>query len=114
MEDMEKRLKKVEYHQRLLLEMMQTQKFPAYELIIKKDLTEDEVRELVDLCEELTLQYEQQKEEGFVYFLPLLTQFVSSINKKLDPEETIHAFLRQGMFLPLMEVLNKASIIVQE
>lgn len=114
MEDIEKRLKKVEYHQRLLLEMMQTKKFPVYELIIKKGLTEEEVKELFNLCEELTLQYEQQKEEGFVYFIPLLTQFVRSINEKLDPEETIHALLGQGMYLPLMEVLNKALTIVQD
>lgn len=113
MGELEKRLKKIEYHQRLILEMMQTHSFPAYKVIIKNDLSEDEVEELFSLCNELTIQYEQQKEEGFVYFTPLLMKFVGLLNKKLDPYETMNAFLNQKMYVPLMEALKKASTIVQ-
>lgn len=107
MGEIERRLEKIEYHQKLLLAMIQTQNFPVYELIVKKDLAEDEVEKLFNLCDELTIQYEQQKEEGFVYFTPLLAQFVRLINKKLDPEETINAFLGQKIYVSLMEVLKK-------
>ncbi|HHW39295.1 MAG TPA: DUF1878 family protein [Bacillales bacterium] len=114
MGEVEKRLKKIEYHQQLLLEMIQTQNFPAYRLIVKSDLSEEEVEEVFRLCEELSLQYEQQKEEGFVYFIPLLTQFIDLLNQKLDPEETIHAFLGQNIYVPLMEILKKSLIIVKK
>lgn len=114
MGEIEKRLKKIEYHQQLLLQMMQTQTFPAYRLIVKNDLSEEEVSEIFRLCEELTAQYQQQKEEGFVYFNPLLTQFINLLNKKLNPEETIHAFLAQEIYVPLMEVLKKTLTIVKK
>ncbi len=114
MGEIEKRLKKIEYHQQLLLEMIQTQSFPAYRLIVKNDLSEEEVEEVFRLCKELSLQFEQQKEEGFVYFIPLLTQFINSLNHKLDPEETIHAFLGQEMYVPLMEILKKSLAIVRK
>ncbi|HHY74451.1 MAG TPA: DUF1878 family protein [Bacillus bacterium] len=114
MGEIKKRLKKIEYHQRLLLEMIQTQNFPVYRLIVKNDLSEEEVEELFKLCDDLTIQYEQQKEEGFVYFMPLLTQFINLVNKKLDPEETIHAFLEQKMYVTLMEVLKKTLTIAQK
>lgn len=114
MGDIEKRLKKIEYHQQLLLEMMQTHSFPAYRIIVKNDLSEEEVAEIFRLCEKLSAQFEQQKEEGFVYFIPLLTQFTDLLNNKLDPEETINAFLRQEIYVPLMEILKKSLTIVKK
>lgn len=114
MGEVEKRLKKIEYHQQLLLEMIQTQSFPAYRLIVKSDLSEEEVEEIFQLCEELSDKFKQQKEEGFVYFIPLLTQFIDSLNNKLDPEETINAFLGQEIFVPLMEILKKSLAMVKK
>lgn len=108
MKAFEDRLKKIEYHQRLLLGMIQNQKYPAYELIVQNDLSEEEVNVLFLLCEELTEKYEQQKEEGFVHFTPLLTQFVGFLNHKLRPKETINAFLKQDLYRPLMVELKKS------
>lgn len=114
MGELEERIKKLEYHQKLILEMIHSSEFPAYEMIIKKDLSEEEVQQVFGLCEDLIVQYEQEKEEGFVYFTPLLTQFVNLLNDKLDPEETIDAFLCQGMYRPLMDVLKKTLTIIQK
>jgi hypothetical protein len=114
MGEIEKRLKKIEYHQQLLFDMIQTQSFPAYRLIVKNDLSEEEVEEIFQLCEKLSTQYEQQKEEGFVYFIPLLTQFIDLLNNKLDPVETINAFLGQEIYVPLMEILKKSLAIVKK
>ncbi|NSL51999.1 DUF1878 family protein [Calidifontibacillus erzurumensis] len=106
MEEIEKRLKKIEYYQRLLLEMMRGHRFPLHELIMRKDLTEEDVEEFFSLCEELNHKWKQQKEEGFVYFSPLLNEFMEKLNPKLEPIETIDACLGQNVFRPLMEVLK--------
>lgn len=108
MNSFEDRLKKIEYHQKLLLRMIKNQKYPAYELIVQNDLSEEEVNALFKLCEELTDMYEQQKEEGFVYFTPLLTHFVGLLDHKLRPEETVNAFLKQDLYRPLMEELKRS------
>lgn len=114
MREFEERLKKIEYHQKLLLEMIKNQTFPLYELLIRKDLSEEEVDELFTLCDMLNEKLAQQKEEGFVYFTPLLTEFVGMLNRKLHPEETINAFLMQDMYPTLMGILKKTLESVQE
>ncbi|WP_017754272.1 DUF1878 family protein [Calidifontibacillus oryziterrae] len=108
MEDLLCRIKKIEYHQRLLLKMIENQNYPVYELFVKKDLSEVDAAELFSLCDELTLKLETQKEEGFVYFTPLLTEFIRLLNPKLEPKETINAFLKQNLYRSLMEELEKS------
>ncbi|WP_102347456.1 DUF1878 family protein [Bacillus sp. Marseille-P3661] len=112
--ELEERLKKVEYHQKLLLKMLRGSQFPVYEIVINKDLTEDEVDDIFKLCEELNCLYEQQKEEGFVHFIPLLTKFVGLLNHKISAEEMIDALIGQKLYLPLMMELRKSLNDVRE
>jgi hypothetical protein len=103
MDTMEERLRRLEFYQSLLIEMIDGDKYPFYKLVMQLNLSEEEVHQLFLLCEELSIEYEKQKAEGFVIFNPLLTQFAGMLPPKLDVEETIYALYKQGLFTPLME-----------
>lgn len=111
MASIEERLKKIEYHQRLLLRMMQGHAFPFFQLVIENGLSEEDVQDLINLCEELTRLMEEQKQAGYVSFTPLLTHFAGMLNPKLHPTKVIVALDEQNMYRPLMKVfldeLNK-------
>ena len=107
MESLDQKVKRIEYYQELLLEMMDNHHFPVYELIIKNKLTKKETEELFQLCEELSQEYEEQKEEGLLHFDSLLTHFVGMLNYKLDPKKTIEAFYQQNLYKSLMEEFLK-------
>lgn len=107
MESLVERIAKLEYYQLLLLEMIDDERLPFYQLIIKARLTKQEVEDLLSFCEELNKQYEKQKAEGFVVFSPLLTQFAGMLHPKLNPEATIFALFNQGMYTGLMTEFRK-------
>jgi hypothetical protein len=103
MDPMEERLRRLEFYQSLLIEMVDVDKYPFYKLVMQLNLTEEEVHQVFSLCEELSIKYQEQKAEGFIIFNPLLTQFAGMLPPKLDVEETIHALYKQGLYMPLME-----------
>lgn len=97
-----KKLAQIQYHQKLIISMINSPCQSFNKLIVEKELSEEEVKEYYQLCERLSIELEEQKAEGFVYFHPLYHMFCSSLNHKLPPKETIHACLAQGLFLTLM------------
>lgn len=101
----EDRIKTLEFHQELLLEMVDTDKFPFYYLIIKHKVSKQEVIDLLDLCEELNKKYEEQRENGFLHFTPLLVQYVGMLPSVLKPRESIVALRKQNYYPLLMEKL---------
>lgn len=109
MASLEERLEKLEYYQSLLMEMVDHHKKPFYSLVIRANLTKEEVEELLKLCESLSNKYEKQKAEGLVIFTPLLTEFAGMLNPKLNVDQTIEAMLKQNMFIPLMSQLKSIS-----
>ncbi|MFN7249260.1 MAG: DUF1878 family protein [Anaerobacillus sp.] len=102
MEPNEEKLLRLEFYQEILLEIMDNS-YPFYTLIIKHQLSKGEVEEIYFLCEKLNNEYKKQKEEGFVTFLPLLTQFVGMLNYKVDPHQTINALYMQDIYRELMK-----------
>ncbi|ADI27848.1 MULTISPECIES: YhaI family protein [Geobacillus] len=106
MESLEKRVAKLEFHQSLLMEMIDETKKPFYSLIIRADLTKEEVDAFLAFCQELADQYEQQKAEGLTMFTPLLVQFAGMLHPNLPLEQTVDALLAQQMFVPLMTELK--------
>ncbi|ABO65944.1 MULTISPECIES: YhaI family protein [Geobacillus] len=106
MESLEKRVAKLEFHQSLLMEMVDEAKKPFYSLIIRADLTKEEVDAFLSFCQELAEQYEQQKAEGLTIFTPLLVQFAGMLHPNLPLEQTVDAMLAQQMFVPLMTELK--------
>jgi hypothetical protein len=107
MDTLEERIARLEYHQSLLLEMIDETKKPFYQLIIKANLTKEEADEVINLCKNLSEEYKKQKAEGLIVFTPLLTQFAGMLHPKLPLEQTIDALLRQNMFVPLMKEFKK-------
>ncbi|WP_226670067.1 DUF1878 family protein [Metabacillus litoralis] len=102
MDSMEKRLEKLEYYQALLLQMVDTKRFPFYQLVMEKGLCKTEIEEIDKLCYELNSLYEEQKTQGLVIFTDLLTRFAGSLNSRLEVEETIQALYKQNLYPLLM------------
>lgn len=107
MDDLLKRIKRLEYHQTLLLKMNATSTQAFHKLIIEKSLGEEDVKEFQTLCEELNNEWKEQKAEGFVYFHPLFNKLTKKLHPALQTEETIEACIAQGLYLPLMTELKK-------
>jgi hypothetical protein len=107
MEELEDRIAKLEYHQSLLMEMIDESKKPFYHLVITANLTKEEVNEVINLFEYLSKEYEKQKAEGFTTFTPLLIHFAGMLHPNLPLEKTVDALLKQQMFVPLMEEFKK-------
>lgn len=106
-EDLVERLNMLEYHQKLLLNMIKESHLPFDQLVIKKSLKERDVEEFYRLCESLTMELNEQKAEGFVHFHPLFEQFQNRLHPNLQASEVIQSCLKQRLFLPLMEELWK-------
>ncbi|WP_442599077.1 DUF1878 family protein [Neobacillus sp. D3-1R] len=101
-----KKLQLIQYHQQLIVSMLEKSKDEFYKLVIKHGLTEEEVYEFFQLCENMSIELEKQKAEGFVYFHPLYQQFSDTLNRKLSIKEVIMACITQNLFLPLMSELK--------
>ncbi|WNS76765.1 DUF1878 family protein [Bacillus sp. DTU_2020_1000418_1_SI_GHA_SEK_038] len=102
-----KRMNKLEYHQKLLLKVIENRNLEFFKLIVEKSLTEREVKDFFRLCEELSMELEEQKAEGFVYFHPLYNKFKYGLHKNLEPKEVVQACLAQGLFSSLMSEFVK-------
>ncbi|MEH7522964.1 DUF1878 family protein [Bacillus sp. JJ1503] len=102
-----KRMNKLEYQQKLLLKMIENRNLEFFKLIVEKSLAEREVEDFYRLCEELSIELEEQKAEGFVYFHPLYNKFTYRLHKDLEPKEAVQACLKQGLFIPLMDEFVK-------
>ncbi|MGM0904355.1 MAG: DUF1878 family protein [Bacillota bacterium] len=108
-EEITKKIKMLEFHQNLLLQMVEGTSLKFYYLMIKKSLTQTEMDDILQFCENMSMEFKKQKAEGFVYFHPLFNEFRSFLQPKLEAEEVIAACLEQGLFIPLMQELKKYS-----
>lgn len=101
------KIEMLEYHQKLLLNMVKETNLKFDCLIVEKSLTRKEANEILVFCENLSIEMEKQKAEGFVHFHPLYNEFQRALQPKLNAREVIAACLEQGLFLPLMLELKK-------
>lgn len=102
-----KRIKLLEYHQKLLLKIITNPNLDFYKLIVEKGITEQEVIAFFERCDKLTIQMEEQKAEGFLYFYPLFNEFTASLPRKLSANETVTSCLNQNLFTALMNEFEK-------
>ena len=105
MESIEQRLDRIEFYQKLLMEMINDHHYEFYRLIIEKKLQKKEVEAFHKLCLKLSKESEEQKEDHFVLFAPLYKKFIEELNPKLDPKEVIQACIKQKLYPELMEIL---------
>jgi len=108
MDELEKRIDKLEYHQQLILRMIGHKEMPLYYLIVDKNLSRKETEELLSLCDNLNKEVEKQKAEGYVTFYPLLIELKSKLIPSISPGELIQACLNQGVYVSLMKELQKS------
>lgn len=101
------RINVLEYHQKLLLKLLNDPKLELYKLIIENGLTEQEVRNFYSLCDRLNIKFEEQKAEGYVYFHPLFHELSSSLPPTLKIRNVINACLIQKFYLSLFQELEK-------
>lgn len=101
------KIKRLEYHQSLLLKMISRSNDDFYRLIIEKSLGEEEVKQFQKKCEVLSIKLEKQKAEGFLNFHPLFKEFNMILPPQTQAEEVIEACLNQGVYKPLMLELRK-------
>ena len=102
-----RRMNKLEYQQKLLLKVIENRNLEFFKLIVEKSLDEKEVEDFYRICEELSIELEEQKAEGFVYFHPLYNKFKDGLHKELEPKVVVHACIKQGLFTSLMDVFVK-------
>ena len=101
------RINLLEYHQKLLLQLLINPNLAFYKLIIEKGLTEKEVKDFFQLCDKMSIQLEEQKAEGYVYFHPLFNEFADSLPGNLSVNEAIMACLTQNLYEFLFQELKK-------
>ncbi|MBP2241076.1 hypothetical protein J2Z40_001638 [Cytobacillus eiseniae] len=101
------KIQKLEYHQQLLLKVIENNHCCFYKLIVEKSLGEKEVKEFEENCEKMSMKMEEQKAEGLVYFHPLYIEFKSLLHPVFKAEDVIMACIKQRLYLPLMEELRK-------
>ncbi|WP_082195277.1 DUF1878 family protein [Bacillus andreraoultii] len=106
-EEMWARIERLEYHQKLLLELVDMAEHPFTKLIIRKNLGRQEVSDFLELCERMNNKLQEQKAEGFLNFHPLLKEFAEELNKKLEVKETVQSCLQQSLYVELMTEFNK-------
>ena len=108
MDELVRRIEKLEYHQQLLLRMIGHEEMQLYYLIVHKNLSRKETEELLNLCDTLNKKVEKQKAEGYVTFSPLLIELKSNLTPSISPKELIQACLEQGIYVSLMKELQKS------
>ena len=108
MDELLKRIEKLEYHQKLMAEMMPENGFPFYRLIIHKGLSERDVKEFFNTCDKLSMKLEKQKAEGFVYNTPLFKEFEVELHSKLKVHEVVDSCLVQNIYPALMKQLKRS------
>ncbi|SRR5690606_5299909 len=106
-EDVLKRIEKLEYHLELLLRLVSPSGHGFTKLIIAKGLSREDVQRFHHLCDELNNKMQEQKAEGFLYFLPLFEEFSKRLDSRLEAKEIVQACLEEKMHVELMSEFNK-------
>jgi hypothetical protein len=73
----------LEYYQRLLVQMVDAEKYPFYLSVMKTGLSAEEIEDIHRICAELEQMLAEQKEQGLLDYMSLLTLFAGQLNHKL-------------------------------
>lgn len=101
------RLLRLEYHQKLLLNMLGKTNQQFDMLVVEKSLSEVDVKAFFEHCENMSIELNEQKAEGFVHFTPLFIKFKDGLHPNLRASDVIQACLTQQLYTPLMAELSK-------
>lgn len=107
LDELQRRIETLEYHQQLLVRMLKHSNDQLYYLIIIKNLSKKETETLLDICEDVSKKFQKQKAEGYVTFYPLLNELQAHLPKSISINELVHACLKQGMYVALMQNMKE-------
>ncbi|WP_053365480.1 DUF1878 family protein [Bacillus sp. FJAT-27245] len=107
LKEIDEKIRTLEYHLRIMAEVLGGTKYQFTKLVVESNLSERETNEFFLLCEEMNKRLEEQKAEGFLNFHPLFQEFLSLLSPKLNPRDVVHACLEQKLYLSLMSELKK-------
>ena len=107
MRDLEKEIETLRYHQQLLLHIIRNPKAQFDLLIVEKNITREEVKEIYKICELLSKRLAMEKAEGFINFQPLFSQLERNVTPKLSVKELVDSCLAQGLYKTLMQEMSE-------
>ncbi|XJZ28109.1 DUF1878 family protein [Bacillota bacterium Lsc_1132] len=106
-QDLMNRIHLLEYHQKLLVQIVTNPKLDFYKKVVEKGISEQEVKAFFKLCDRLSIQVEEQKAEGFLHFYPLFNEFTASLPANLRADEAVISCLNQNFYTDLMLEFKK-------
>ncbi len=86
---------------------MDLNQFPMIKMVLERDVTGLEFKELLQLLSRLNDKYVMQQEEGLLDYSSLLIEFAGMLSEKLDPNATIYALKKEGYYPSLMKTFIK-------
>ncbi|WP_035426472.1 DUF1878 family protein [Sediminibacillus sp. JSM 1682029] len=101
----------INFHLHLLLKIKEIDQYPFTKLVIEKELTQEEYRDLIQWTDYLHKEFLAQTEEGFLDVTPLLIKFVGMLHYKLEPRQTIEALKKEGYYPSLMDAFLKLPVL---
>ncbi|WP_251554872.1 DUF1878 family protein [Neobacillus muris] len=107
LENLWEKVRLLEYHQKLLVKLTKNPELEFLRLIIENGLSEQEVEDILTLCDKLNKKYADQKADGYLYFHPLLEEFTDALPTNLDTQSVIKACITQGLYMPLFQEFSK-------
>ncbi|MEH6943548.1 DUF1878 family protein [Bacillus sp. JJ722] len=110
MDEVQRRIETLEYHQQLLVRMLKHSNDQLYYLIITKNLSKLETETLLDICEKMNKKFQKQKAEGYVTFNPLLNELQAHLPNSISIHELVHACLKQGVYVALMQSMKELLV----
>lgn len=106
-DELQNRIGLLEYHQKLLVQMLNNPRADFYKLVIEKGISEQEVQAFFQLCENMNIKMQEQKAEGFLYFHPLFNEFLNALPVTFEVKEVVQACLKQQLYEPLFKEFKK-------
>ncbi len=106
--DFENEVRTLKFQIDLLRSISPLEKYPLTQLILESNISEEELRRLFQLLEELQEEYYLQQEDGFVHFSNLLISFVGQLPEKFDPEKTLIALKKENKYPEIVHVMWKS------
>ncbi|MEH7110320.1 DUF1878 family protein [Bacillus sp. JJ1764] len=101
------KIEMLEFHQRLLLKLIDDPRLEFYRLLVENRISEHELKRFLTLCDELSKKLEEQRTEGYVYFHPLYLELAAGLPEKLEIRSVIQACFTQKICEPLFKELAK-------
>ncbi|QPC45988.1 DUF1878 family protein [Mangrovibacillus cuniculi] len=106
MSNLEKRLERIEFHQKLIVEYIDNPKAGLYKFVVQHGVSKEEYMEFTTLCQSLMQKFETEKKAESVYYTPLFLEFVNGLPKTFNLK-VIDACIKHGLYKEMMIAFKK-------